>query len=388
TVTNKDEIFVAGAGNDTLTGNGGMDVFNAGVGNDTIIINASNITALEQTGAGNCARVDGGGGIDTLQLEGAGLTLDLTKISDRRIQDIEVIDMTGSGDNTLKLNLDDLLDASTSTNILKVLGNSGDKVIATGFDDSTTEKTVDSVTYTVYAHSDANTSANAEIWIQKGITISDTNLPTIAITSNVSKLKAGENATITFILSEISTDFDATDIVVTGGILTDFVLKANETKIYTATFTPTLNSVTAGTISVASDKFSDAAGNINVDGADVNNSVFLMIDTKVPTIAISSDMDKLKVGESATITFTLSEVSADFDATDIVVTGGILTDFALKANETKIYTATFTPTNSATAGTISVASDKFSDAAGNTNVDGVDANNSVFLIIDTKVPNA
>jgi hypothetical protein len=31
---------------------------------------------------------------------------------------------------------------------------------------------------------------------------------------------------------------------------------------------------------------------------------------------------------------------------------------------------------------------KFSDAAGNTNVDGVDTNNSVFLIIDTKVPNA
>jgi hypothetical protein len=46
-------------------------------------------------------------------------------------------------------------------------------------------------------------------------------------------------------------------------------------------------------ISVASDKFSDAAGNINVDGADANNSVLLTIDTKVPTIAISSDVDKL-----------------------------------------------------------------------------------------------
>jgi hypothetical protein len=33
-----------------------MDVFNAGLGNDDIIINASNITALEQTGAGNRAR--------------------------------------------------------------------------------------------------------------------------------------------------------------------------------------------------------------------------------------------------------------------------------------------------------------------------------------------
>ncbi|VVH66459.1 hypothetical protein BSPLISOX_2429, partial [uncultured Gammaproteobacteria bacterium] len=288
-----------------------------------------------------------------------------------------------------KLNLDDLLDASTSTNILKVLGNSGDEVIATGFDDSTIDKTVNGITYDVYTHSDANTSANAELWVQKGVTTLDAKPLTIAISSNVSKLKADESATITFTLSEVSTDFDATDIVVTGGILTDFALKANETKIYTATFTPTLNSVTAGTISVASDKFSDAAGNINVDGADANNSVFLTIDTKVPTIVISSDVDKLKAGESTTITFTLSEVSADFDATDIVVTGGILTDFVLKANETKIYTATFTPTlNSVTAGTISVASDKFSDAAGNTNVDGVDTNNSVFLIIDTKVPNA
>jgi hypothetical protein len=38
-----------------------MDVFNAGLGDDMIIINASNIAALEKTGAGNRARVDGGG---------------------------------------------------------------------------------------------------------------------------------------------------------------------------------------------------------------------------------------------------------------------------------------------------------------------------------------
>jgi hypothetical protein len=36
-----------------------MDVFNAGLGNDNIIINASNITALEKTGTGNRTRVDG-----------------------------------------------------------------------------------------------------------------------------------------------------------------------------------------------------------------------------------------------------------------------------------------------------------------------------------------
>jgi hypothetical protein len=72
--------------------------------------------------------VDGGGGVDTLKLDGAGLTLDLTNISNTRIQDIEIIDIRGSGDNTLKLNLNDLLDASTSTNILKVLGDSGPRL--------------------------------------------------------------------------------------------------------------------------------------------------------------------------------------------------------------------------------------------------------------------
>jgi hypothetical protein len=46
----------------------------------------------EKTGTGNRARVDGGGGIDPLKLDCAGLTLDLTKISNSRIRDIEIID--------------------------------------------------------------------------------------------------------------------------------------------------------------------------------------------------------------------------------------------------------------------------------------------------------
>jgi hypothetical protein len=87
----------------------------------------------------------------------------------------------------------------------------------------------------------------------------------------VSKLKAGESVTITFTLSEASSDFTKDDVSVLGGVLSDIILKFGETKVYTATFTPTANSVTTGTISVASDKFSDAAGNTNVDGADVHH---------------------------------------------------------------------------------------------------------------------
>jgi hypothetical protein len=169
TGTNNDEIFVAGAGNDTLIGNGGMDVLNAGAGNDTIIINASNITALAQTGTGNRARVDGGGNIDTLILDGSGLTLDLTSISNTRIQDIEKIGIIGSGNNTLILNLNDVLDASTSTNILKVLGNGGDSVNASGFTKALDAETEHGITYDVYTHSDANTDANVALWVQQSI---------------------------------------------------------------------------------------------------------------------------------------------------------------------------------------------------------------------------
>ncbi|VVH51591.1 hypothetical protein BPUTSESOX_1751 [uncultured Gammaproteobacteria bacterium] len=172
TGTSNDEIFVAGAGDDTLTGNGGMDVFNAGLGKDSILINASNISALEQTGAGNRARVDGGGGVDTLKLDGADLTLDLTKISNTRIQDIEIIDIRGSGNNILELNLNDLLAASTSTNILKVLGNSGDTVNTSGFVKTSTE-TENGITYDVYTHSDANTDAKAALWVQQGVGMKD-----------------------------------------------------------------------------------------------------------------------------------------------------------------------------------------------------------------------
>jgi hypothetical protein len=64
---------------------------------------------------------------------------------------IEKIDITGSGDNTLIVNLNDVLDASTNTNILKVLGNSGDSVNALGFAKISGVETEGSITYDEYS---------------------------------------------------------------------------------------------------------------------------------------------------------------------------------------------------------------------------------------------
>jgi Ca2+-binding RTX toxin-like protein len=76
--TSNDELFVAGLGDDILTGNGGTDVFNAGAGDDTIIINDDNLAKLYSNTLAShlLARVDGGGNTDTLKLAGSDLNLD------------------------------------------------------------------------------------------------------------------------------------------------------------------------------------------------------------------------------------------------------------------------------------------------------------------------
>jgi hypothetical protein len=99
-------------------------------------------------------------------------------------------------------------------------------------------------------------------------------------------------------------------------------------------------------ISVASATFSDAAGNTNNDGADTNNSVSLTVDTIRPTIAIASNVSTLKAGETASLTFTLSEASTNFTAADISAQGGSISNFAGSGTA---YTATFTPTADSTA---------------------------------------
>jgi hypothetical protein len=202
----------------------------------------------------------------------------------------------------------------------------------------------------------------------------DTVIPTIAVSSNKSSLQGGDSATLTFTLSEASTNFVASDITVIGGTLSNF---SGSGTSYTATLTPTVNSTTSGTVSVASGVFSDAAGNVNAGGSDAKNTITLAVDTVVPTIALSASKTSLIAGDTTTLTFTLSEASTNFAASDITVTGGTLSNFS--GNGTS-YTALFTSTaNGTTSGSVSVASGVFTDAAGNLNADGLDANNKILF---------
>ena len=104
-----------------------------------------------------------------------------------------------------------------------------------------------------------------------------------------------------------------------------------------------------------------------------------------PTIALSSSAANLKAGETATITFTISESVSDFVVGDITVSGGTLGSFVAVSGTS--YTVVFTPTASSTAnGVISVADTKFTGAGGKTNADGGDADNTSTITVDTERP--
>jgi hypothetical protein len=197
--TSGNNQLVAGDGNDTLTGAGGADVLYGGRGNDTVILNADNVAKLAlNTGDSQAiGRVDGGSGMDTIQLDGASITLDFTAINQAAIKNVERIDLTGTGDNTVKLSLLDVLglssnnlfnaadtslgvtaNGSTATTLaasvnktqLMVAGDTGDKATITdlaSWTDTHTNVTYGTHTYEVYNH---NTAA-AQLLIDQQITI-------------------------------------------------------------------------------------------------------------------------------------------------------------------------------------------------------------------------
>jgi Ca2+-binding RTX toxin-like protein len=101
-------------GNDTLNGGGGNDTLMGGAGDDVLVWDAAD------------GRVDGGEGFDRLVVSGGGTTLDLTAISNALITDVEYIDITGSGNNTLTLALADVL--ALTPNTLRIFGDGGDVV--------------------------------------------------------------------------------------------------------------------------------------------------------------------------------------------------------------------------------------------------------------------
>jgi Ca2+-binding RTX toxin-like protein len=154
----------------------------------------------------------------------------------------------------------------------------------------------------------------------------------------------------------------------------------------TVTINPTADFQANSTyyVQLASGVIKDLAGNNYVGISNTTTLNFSTPDTIAPSMAIASSASILRISQTSTLTFTLSEASTSFTASDVTVIGGTLSNFSGSGTT---YTALFTPAaNSVTDAVIRVANGVFTDAAGNANTDGSDANNTLTMTVNTVSP--
>ncbi|WP_285294133.1 beta strand repeat-containing protein [Aureimonas altamirensis] len=188
-------VIAGGAGDDTLSLSRGGSIGLGGAGDDTLVIGIDFLLeGLAGAVNGRISHLDGGSGVDTLKIVGSGIVLDLTALQNPgiglehgagRLSGIERVDLTGSGDNRLKISIEDIIDLS-SANVFNagngwtglaatvhdhqmvINGNAGDRVeLASQLGwSSGGDATLDGVMY----HIVRNASAGTALYIQDGVT--------------------------------------------------------------------------------------------------------------------------------------------------------------------------------------------------------------------------
>jgi len=121
-------------GNDYIDGGAGRDIIYAQGGNDTII---SDINTNSGKAAGDII-IDGGAGFDTLILEEDN-NIDfsiLKQDANVSISNIEAINMKNGDHKLTNLTIEDVLNMTDGNNILKILGDSLDKITLKDMDES------------------------------------------------------------------------------------------------------------------------------------------------------------------------------------------------------------------------------------------------------------
>ncbi|WP_438811106.1 Ig-like domain-containing protein [Rhodopirellula halodulae] len=224
-----------------------------------------------------------------------------------------------------------------------------DPFTITGVDDQIVDG-IQTVTITATASGHSGTDGTVDV------TDDDTS-PTVLIDLVDTLLSDGDNASnVTFTFSAATTDFDASDVVVTNGTISNF---DGTGTTYSATFTAADGFDGTGTVSVNAGSYSDAFGNTGLAGSDS-----VAIDTLNPEVVVDIVDTLLDENDNVSVvTFIFSENVIDFIGADVVVSNGTLSDFSGSGMN---YSATFTadPTVDGT-GTVTVPAGSFTDAAGN-----------------------
>ena len=269
------------------------------------------------------------------------------------------------------------LDTTSLTNGFVIDEETGAVSHSTGlnYEDGTHEFTV-----TISATDGEDSSLIATQTLTVNLTDVDEIGPTVTSISfdDSTAIKAGETKGLTLVFSEAVTDFDADDLTVLGGEISN--LTSSDKITWTATFTPDANTAGTASVTVGSD-YTDEVGN----GGTASSAATVAYDTIAPTVTITADQAALTgTDKTVTLTFTFSETpGSSFTKDDITITSGLGTLGTLSGSGT-VYTIVFTADDDIQDSlAVSVAASAYSDAAGNAGQAGALATD---ITIDTLPP--
>lgn len=180
---------------------------------------------------------------------------------------------------------------------------------------------------------------------------------------------------------------DATPDVVINNLTSGDTVNIFDTDGLTVVGTVVADAVTE---TITTDALTEAAHTLTVKSIDVagNSSVASVAfvytyDNTLPTIAVTLDDSALKVGDTATVTFTFSEAPTSFDATDVTVGGGAIGAVSATGNPL-VFEATLTPTDlTEDATNVITVGTSWTDSAGNAPASSTDSDN---YTVDTVRP--
>ncbi len=187
--------------------------------------------------------------------------------------------------------------------------------------------------------------------------------PGVVITINA-------DGTVSFVFSEAPVGFEASDVAVSNGTITNLVQDPSDPMRWTATLTPVAGFEGTVEVTVPAGSYIDAAGNAGLGGSDSTS-----VDTLAPSVMVTINAD-------GTVSFVFSEAPVGFEASDVAVTNGTITNLVQDSSDPTRWTADLTPV-AGFEGTVEVTvpAGSYTDAAGNVGLGGSDT-----TAVDTLAP--